>query len=161
MVLPHPSPRTRRRCRGAAPRIAAAGGLALALATMIRLSPLTAVTLFAKDAGNDDRTRRPKLVLTANPLVGQSPSRVVLTAQLVGGDDDYPDFYCPTVQWEWGDGTSSESTLDCAPYEAGKSKITRIYSKAHVFDEGQYRVRVRLKHRETQVASADTNVMAS
>ena len=57
-------------------------------------------------------TLNPKLSLKAQPLISISPSRVVLTAELTGGPNDYQDLYCPTVVWEWGDGTESSSTSD-------------------------------------------------
>jgi len=68
-----------------------------------------------------DRGRRPKLTLRADPTVGFSPSKVRLTADLVGGDNDFSEFYCPTVEWDWDDGTHSEFASDCEPYEPGKS----------------------------------------
>ena len=49
-----------------------------------------------------------------------APARVVLTAELTGGANDFEEFYCGAVEWEWGDGTKSESSSDCAPYEAGQ-----------------------------------------
>ena len=48
------------------------------------------------------RARRPKLVLTLDPIVGIAPTRVSLRADLVGGADDYQDFYCPSIEWNWG-----------------------------------------------------------
>jgi hypothetical protein len=62
-----------------------------------------------------------------------SPARIVLTAELLGGPNDYEDFYCPTTEWDWGDGTLSESTLDCAPYESGKSEIKRRFTSSTSF----------------------------
>ena len=47
-----------------------------------------------EDSKEDD-AQRPKLVLKARPMVGISPTRVVLTAQLVGGAKDYEEYYCP------------------------------------------------------------------
>ena len=47
--------------------------------------------------------------MRASPTIGFSPARMVLTAELKGGADDYEDFYCASVEWEWGDDTRSES----------------------------------------------------
>ena len=109
-------------------------------------------------SSRDEETRRPKLTLRAQPAVSMSPSRVTLTADLVGGANDYEDFYCPTVLWEWGDGTQSESTLDCEPYQVGKSAIKRRFTAAHIFRAGEFRVMIRLKRHEKSLASAGANV---
>ena|SRR5689334_12383865 len=109
-----------------------------------------------KDAGGD--ARRPKLTLKAQPVIAMSPARVVLTAELVGGPNDYEEYYCPTVEWDWGDGTQSESTNDCAPYEAGKSEIKRRFTVEHVFRAGMFRVSFKLKRREKAVAFATVNI---
>ena len=47
------------------------------------------------------------------------PVRISATAEFKGGDDDFRDYYCPTIEWNWGDGTVSEASADCEPYEAG------------------------------------------
>ena len=57
-----------------------------------------------------------------------------------------------------GDGTQSESTTDCAPYEPGKSEIKRRFTVEHVFRAGSYRVMFKLKRREKPVASAGVSI---
>ena len=80
-------------------------------------------------------------------------------AELREGNDDYADFYCATIEWEWGDGTYSENTSDCNPYEAGKSTIQRRFSAEHIFRQGGvYRIVFRLKQKTRSVGSAITNV---
>ena len=37
------------------------------------------------------------------------------------------EFYCPGIEWDWGDGTESESSEDCEPYQAGVSTIKRRF----------------------------------
>jgi hypothetical protein len=112
-----------------------------------------------RDARDRDAdSRRPKVTLKAQPLVSMSPARVVLTAELQGGADDYEEFYCPSVEWDWGDGTHSESTLDCEPYEAGKSEIRRRFTVEHVFRAGVYKVMFRLKRREKAIAAATVSI---
>jgi hypothetical protein len=110
----------------------------------------------AKD--RDAESRRPKVTLKAQPLVSMSPARVVLTAELQGGADDYEAFYCPSVEWDWGDGTHSESTLDCEPYAAGKSEIRRRFTVEHVFRAGAHKVMFRLKRRDKVIAAATVNI---
>ena len=106
----------------------------------------------------DGDARRPKVSLKAQPVVSMSPARVVLTAELQGGANDYEDFYCPSVEWDWGDGTHSESTLDCAPYEAGKSEIKRRFTVEHIFRAGVYKVMFRLKRRDRALATATVSI---
>ena len=71
--------------------------------------------------------------MKANPPVGFAPLRVVITAELKGGDNDFQDFYCASVEWDWGDDTKSENKIDCDPYEPGKSEIKRRYVMEHMF----------------------------
>ena len=87
-----------------------------------------------------------------------APARVVLTAELTGGANDFEEFYCPSVEWEWGDGTKSESSSDCAPYEPGKSEIKRRFTVEHVFRAGAYRVMFHLKRRDKSVGGASVNI---
>jgi hypothetical protein len=110
----------------------------------------------AKDREPDNR--KPKLTLKAQPIISMSPSKVTLRAELVGGANDYEDYYCPTVQWDWGDGTQSESSSDCEPYQAGKSEIKRRFTVDHVFRAGYYQVAFRLKKRDKAIASVTTAV---
>jgi len=111
-----------------------------------------------KDAKDNPENKRPQLRLKAQPVIAMAPARVVLTAEIVGGPNDFEEFYCPTVQWEWGDGTKSESEFDCAPYEPGKSEIKRRYTVEHVFRAGAYRVMFHLKRRDRSVGAASVNI---
>jgi len=118
-----------------------------------------ATVLPAVAAQHKDADPRPKLVLRAQPAVGISPARVVLTAELVGGADDFEEYYCASIEWEWGDDTRSESNVDCQPYEPGKSEIKRRVTIQHVFTRsGTYKVTIRLKRRDKQLATASTNI---
>lgn len=102
---------------------------------------------------------RPKFNLRAQPPVGTTPQRIVFTAELVGGADDFEEYYCPSIEWDWGDDTKSESTVDCEPYEAGKSLIKRRFTVEHVFRRpGGYKVFIRLKRRDKAVANASVTV---
>jgi len=107
--------------------------------------------------GGDDR--KPSLSLKATPPVGFSPLRVRLVVDVKNGANDYQDYYCPGVQWDWGDGTVSENSEDCDPYEAGKSAIRRRYSVEHVFRQaGTYQVFFRLKQHDRVIAAISANV---
>ena len=103
--------------------------------------------------------KRPKMSLRVNPQVAIAPARVTLTVELTGGADDFEEYYCPTVEWQWGDDTSSESTTDCEPYEAGKSQIQRRYTTQHVFRRpGNFKLYFHLKQKDRILGSATTNV---
>jgi hypothetical protein len=123
-------------------------------------------TLVAAAAGQRDANRnnpdadarRPKLTLKAQPTVAIAPARVVFTVDLSGGSNDFEEYYCPTVSWAWGDGTESESTSDCQPYEAGKSEIKRRYTVQHVFRAGGHQVTFRLKRNDKTLISASVNI---
>jgi len=113
----------------------------------------------AIDAQAPAEPKKPTLAVRATPPVGFSPLRVRASAEIRDGSNDYPDFYCATVEWDWGDGTISENTSDCDPYQAGKSTIQRRYSADHIYRlGGAYRVVFRLKQKTKAVASATTNV---
>ena len=116
-----------------------------------------AVVLMASghpSAQRDAADKKPSLSLKATPPAGFAPLRVHLTVDVRGGPNDYADFYCPTVHWDWDDGTISETSEDCNPYEAGKSTIKRRYSADHTFRlSGDYRVTFRLKQKDKVIAS--------
>ena len=99
-----------------------------------------------KEGTADKEAARPEIGLKVTPLIAFSPAKVTVRAELKGGDTDYEAFYCPTIVWDWDDGTSSENTADCAPYEPGKSEIRRFYSATHTYQmAGRYNVRFRMK----------------
>ena len=113
---------------------------------------------FSVNAQRQNEDQRPKLTLRAQPNVGVAPARILLTAELSGGADDFQDYYCPTVLWDWADGTESESTVDCEPYEAGRSEIKRRFTAQHTFRSGQHKVWVRLKRNGKVLASANVTL---
>ena len=118
----------------------------------------TALAVSLQAAGPDKKSK-PSVVVKVTPVIGFSPARMVLTADLKGGADDYEEFYCPTVEWDWGDDTKSEMKTDCDPYEAGKSEIKRHFTTDHTYNiSGEYRVEFRLKQKGKVVARGSTDV---
>jgi len=103
---------------------------------------------------------KPGLNIRATPVSGFAPLKVSVTVSLQGGANDYQDFYCPSVEWDWDDGTKSEEKIDCDPYEAGKSEIRRNYRAEHRYQFGgsDFRVQFRLKQKNKTVASTSTTV---
>ena len=119
---------------------------------------LTVAAVLSAGAAQQPDKDRPKISLKAAPMVSRAPSRVVLTAELSGGPNDYEDFYCPTVEWDWGDGTQSESTMDCEPYQPGKSEIKRRFTVEHVFKAGTHKVLFRLKRHNRPLTAASVQI---
>ena len=134
-----------------------ASALAVVLCASLAVSGQQKDSKDSKDSKDKD-DRRPKLTLKAQPIVSISPSKVTLRAELTGGANDYEEFYCPTVEWDWGDGTQSESTSDCEPYEAGKSEIKRRFTVEHVFRAGSHQIAFRLKRRDKSIVMATTTI---
>ena len=111
--------------------------------------------LQAREQGN----KKPILSLKAAPAVSFAPARVVVVAEVKGGPDDFEEFYCPTVEWEWGDDTISTAEADCEPYSAGKSSIKRRYTIEHRFkNPGGFKIILRLKKGTKIIATANTLV---
>lgn len=112
------------------------------------------------DAQRND-SKKPSLSLKASPSAGFVPLRTRMTVDVRGGADDAEDFYCPDVEWEWGDGSKSQRSQDCEPYQAGRSRIERRYTMEHKFDDsGSFNVRFRLKQGSRVVANASVTVLA-
>jgi len=115
-------------------------------------------------AQSDDKVekkepKRPSLTLKATPGTGMVPIRVAATAEFKGGDDDFRDYYCPAVEWNWGDGTVSQEAKDCEPYEAGVSQNRRRFTGSHTYKRaGAFRITFRLKHRDRVLTSQTTIV---
>jgi hypothetical protein len=119
----------------------------------------TASAYAAQSAPSTREAKKPSLSLRVTPPVGFAPLRTRLVVDVREGDNDYADFYCPTVEWDWGDGTVSANSEDCDPYEAGKSEIRRRFSTEHIFRQaGGFRVAFRLKQKDRVVASSTVNV---
>src|SRR5574338_632726 len=94
----------------------------------------------ASSAG--DKEKRASISVKASPAIAFSPARITVSADLKGGDNQQ-ELYCPTVEWEWGDGTRSDASADCDPYVEGKSEIKRHFTADRVLrSAGEYRVSI-------------------
>jgi len=92
-----------------------------------------------------EQGKKPSLSLKASPAISFAPARIVVVAELKGGDDS-EELYCPTVEWEWGDLTQSIVEADCEPYAPGKSEIKRRFTVEHQFKTpGSFKIVLRLK----------------
>ena len=93
------------------------------------------------------------LDLRAAPRMAFSPVNVLLTAELMGGDD-VDQFYCPEIEWNWDDGGKSVHESDCAPLEAGGT-FERRFTAQHAFRQaGTYNVKVTMRKANRPVAVA-------
>ena len=121
-------------------------------ALILMLTLTSVVTLF----GQDDNA---ELRLRATPRVAFAPADVLFVGQIRGGPDDNEELYCLEIEWDWGDDTTSEQTLDCDPYEPGVSEIRRRFSVRHTYDYGgRYEVRLHLKQGDDVVISGRTRI---
>ena len=130
------------------------------MAIAVAATASSVVVARQKDGKNaKESDQRPKLSLKATPMMAIAPVRVVFTAELTGGANDFQEYYCPSVEWDWGEGTVSQTTGDCEPYEEGKSEIKRRFTVEHTYPRGgNYRIAFRLKQRDRLVANASINV---
>lgn len=122
------------------------------------LAPCVAIALAATlSAAGLDKSAKASISLKATPMVGFAPVRMVFVAELKG--DDHADLYCPTIEWNWGDDTKSETRTDCDPFELGKSEIKRRFVIDHSFDApGDWKVEFRLKQKSKVIAKGSTTV---
>lgn len=129
----------------------------VAQALVLAFSATLIISSNALQAREQGGNKKPSLSLKATPAVSFAPARIVVVAEVKGGANDHEEFYCPTVEWEWGDLTTSTAEADCGPYESGKSEIKRRYTVEHQYkNPGGFRIVLRLKKGDKIVASANT-----
>jgi hypothetical protein len=129
------------------------------LAALLAVSLLDGIVSPAVSETIQEENKKPSLSLKVTPPIAFSPAKVRVVAEVRGGADDYQEYYCPTVEWDWGDGTVSENTEDCNPYEAGKSTIRRRFSTEHTYRmSGNYKVFFRLKRKDKIVAATSSSI---
>jgi hypothetical protein len=130
-------------------------GVAMALA----LALSAALVIPAKALYGEQGIKKPSLTLKATPAVSFAPARIVVVAEVKGGPNDFEEFYCPSIEWDWGDFTSSTAEADCEPYETGKSEIKRRYTIEHRYkNPGGYKIVLRLKKGNKIIATANAMV---
>jgi hypothetical protein len=122
---------------------------------------LFAVALAAPGrAGDDDKGKKPDLELRVSPRFAFSPANLLFTAELKGGDD-IEEYYCPEIEWEWGDGDKSSQESDCDPWTS-TTKIQRRFTGHHVYEHaGVYRARVTLIRTGKKFVSQTVHVTIS
>jgi len=77
-----------------------------------------------------------------------------------GGDENY---YCPRLEWEWEDQTTSSEESDCPAFEsAQKEDHEKVWTKSRTFWEpGQHIIKVRLFKGDRVIRSVETKVEIS
>ena len=106
----------------------------------------------AASAGDSAKPKKPNLELRVVPRMAFSPVTVFLTAELSGGDD-VEELYCPEIEWDWDDGGKSQQESDCAPFEAGVTKIERRFTAEHDYRKaGVYNIKATLRRAKRNLA---------
>lgn len=108
--------------------------------------------------GEAGSAKKPRLALRASPPMAFPPVSVLLMAELVGGDEQ-EEYYCPGLEWEWGDGSRSARESDCEPFAPGAT-LERRFSERHAYRApGNYSVRLTLRRASRAVAVATVAVL--
>jgi hypothetical protein len=109
------------------------------------------------DKDKEKKGDKPELALRATPRFAFSPAQILFTAELKGGDD-IERYYCPEVEWEWGDGGKSVQESDCDPWTPD-TKIDRRFTGRHEYPRaGTYRIRVSLNRSGKRIASETLDI---
>jgi hypothetical protein len=94
--------------------------------------------------GAESKPKKPRLEVRAIPRMAFSPVTVMLTAELIGGDD-VEEYHCPEIEWDWDDGGKSTREGDCPPFEAG-TQIQRRFTDEHRYlRQGSYNIKVTMR----------------
>jgi hypothetical protein len=102
-----------------------------------------AALMLARSLDGAEKQKGPSLSLRAAPRVAAAPVSVLFTAEVQGGAD--ADVYCPTLEWEWGDGSKGSAGGDCPPYVAGETEVQRLFEAEHEYrQKGQPTVTLRI-----------------
>jgi hypothetical protein len=116
----------------------------------------------AADQKETGKHERPSLSLKLNPRTAMAPAAVTATVELKGGSNNFEEYYCATIEWDWDDGSRSETTPDCEPYDEATSEIRRRYTVQHNFRRGGfYRVSFRLKKKDRVLAVVTSTVQVT
>jgi hypothetical protein len=109
-------------------------------------------------ASADSKPKKPRLDLRATPRMAFSPVNVFFVAELQGGED-VEEYYCPEVEWEWGDGGKSVQESDCPPFEEGSTKIDRRFTSEHEYRRaGLFNVKITMRRAGRAFAAQSVRV---
>lgn len=109
----------------------------------------------ASQTASHGKPKKPTVEVRAAPQNARSLTSVLFIAELKGGDD-LEEFYCPRLEWDWGDGTESNVEQDCDDFEPG-TQLQRRFTTEHAYaNQGKYTVKLSLVHRQQVIAAAQT-----
>ena len=63
------------------------------------LAAVVALAVAGTTGAGDEKPKKPHLELRASPRMAFSPVNVLLTAELIGGDD-VEEYHCPELEWD-------------------------------------------------------------
>jgi len=130
----------------------------MAISTAAVSMAALALSAFLAPAAAEDEVKKPSLELRVTPRMGFSPINALFTLELNGGGE-HEDYYCPELEWEWGDGSRSVQESDCDPFVPGETKIERRFTSRHLFKQsGNYSVTVRLKRVDKTIAKVSAQL---
>ncbi len=112
-------------------------------------------------SSNKTDSGKPHLDLRASPRMAFPPVSVFLVAELKGGGSgaSAEDFYCPGLEWDWGDGSLSAEEGDCPPFQAG-AELQRFFTARHAYGApGNYEVKLTMRRATRTVAVARVPVV--
>jgi hypothetical protein len=116
-----------------------------------------AASTLVVSSGPSVPVKKPRLDLRASPRMAFTPASVLVMAELVGGGE-HEDYYCPGLEWDWGDGNRSAQESDCEPF-GPESTLERRYMARHAYGApGNYSVRLTLRRASRTVAVATVPV---
>jgi hypothetical protein len=104
------------------------------------------------------KPKKPRLDLRATPRMAFSPVRILVTAELSGGED-VEEYHCPEIEWDWDDGGKSVAESDCKPFEPGVTKIERRFTANHAYPKaGIYNVKITMRRTGRPLATASVRI---
>jgi len=101
-------------------------------------------------------SKKPQLTLRVMPQLGTPSTEFLFVGDLKGGSDS-GELYCPTLEWQWGPQDASVQEPECAPFQAGVTRIERRFSISRTFPEGPRTATLALRKGDKLLARASVS----
>jgi hypothetical protein len=122
------------------------------------LAAVAALMVAGTSGAGEGKPKKPRLELRASPRMAFSPVSVLLTAELIGGED-VEEYHCPELEWDWDDGGKSVQEGDCDPFEPGKTTIERRFTADHEYHRaGVYQIKATMRRNNRTLSIATVKV---
>lgn len=122
------------------------------------LAAVVALAVAGTSGAGEEKAKKPHLELRASPRMAFSPVNVLLTAELVGGDD-VEEYHCPELEWDWDDGGKSVHENDCDPFVPGQTVIERRFTADHEYHKaGVYQIKATMRRNNRTLSIATVKV---